>query len=253
MKSQPADKCKTCPIYSEPGGFCNCLTNTQLDTLMRLSHKAELRRGRAIANKELLHWPIIAITDGVLSLQHLLVDGRKTIAALFMPGDIVDMRGLVHRDRGQIVTLRKTEICRLDLQAFESALGENPNAQKAAWNNLRNQSYRAMDHASDLAKKHALEKLASFVFECRHRLGEQSQRGLIHIPISRTDLADYLGMQPETVSRGFKEFEERDIIAFKDISHLIILNFPTLRRIANGDKRTENLRHRDENYFKTVT
>ena len=92
---------------------------------MKLSRKADLRRGGTITNEELLHWPIIAIIEGVLSLQHLLEDGRKTIAALFMPGDIIDMRGLVNRHRGQIVALRKTGICQLDLQTFEARSEEH--------------------------------------------------------------------------------------------------------------------------------
>jgi len=216
---------------------------------MARSRHADLRRGAAISNADLLHWPIVAVASGVLSLQHLLEDGRKTIAALFMQGDIIDMRGLGNRHRGHLIALGKTEICRLAPEVFERIAINNLAAQKVAWNNLRSQTYRAMDHASDLAKKQALEKLASFVFECRHRQVQNRNPDLVRIPVRRIDLADYLGMQPETVSRCFKDLEEKNIIAFEGISNLIILDFPTLRRIANGDKHTENLRHTDENKF----
>ena len=211
-----------------------------------------MRRGESISNQDLLVWPIIAISAGVLSLQHLMEDGRRTIAALFMRGDIVDMRGLASRQRGCLIALDKTEICRLSPAGFETVIENNTDVQKVAWNSLRSQSYRAMDHAADLAKKQAMEKLASFVFECRHRQAGHDDTNHVRIPVRRIDLADYLGMQPETVSRCFKEMQARDIITFEGISNLRILDFPTLRRIANGDKHTQDLRHTDENNFKAV-
>lgn len=211
-----------------------------------------MRRGESISNQDLLVWPIIAISSGVLSLQHLMEDGRRTIAALFMQGDIIDLRGQASRQRGHLIALGKTEICRLSPNGFEAAIDDNSGAQKVAWNSLRSQNYRAMDHAADLAKKQALEKLASFLFECRHRQADRDAGDRVHIPVRRIDLADYLGMQPETVSRSFKEMQARNIIAFEGISNLRILDFPTLRRIANGDKHTQDLRHTDENHFKAA-
>ncbi len=197
-------------------------------------------------------WPIIAVQSGVLSLQHLLEDGRKTIVALFMQGEIIDMRGLARRHHGHLIALGKTTICRMSPVGFEAAIDNNLDAQKVAWTGLRNQTYRAMDHAADLAKKQALEKLASFVFECRNRQAGRKSTNKVHIPVRRIDLADYLGMQPETVSRCFKEMQTRKIIAFENISNLMILDIPTLRRIANGDKHTEKLRHTDKNHFEAA-
>lgn len=197
-------------------------------------------------------WPIIAIQSGVLSLQHILEDGRKTIAALFMQGDFIDMRGVANRHHGHLIALGKASVCRMSPTAFEAAIDYNQGAQKVAWNSLRNQTYRAMDHAADLAKKKALEKLASFLFECRNRQADRNSPNKVHIPVRRIDLADYLGMQPETVSRCFKEMRTRGIISFENNSNLMILDIPTLRRIANGDRHTENLRQTDENHFKAA-
>ncbi|NOX72135.1 MAG: Crp/Fnr family transcriptional regulator [Alphaproteobacteria bacterium] len=210
-------------------------------------------RGETIKSEDLLIWPIIAISTGVLSFQQLLEDGRKIIAALFMRGDIIDMRGLANRHHGHLIALGKTEICRLSPRTFEAAIDDNIDARKVAWSSLRRQGNRAMDHGADLAKKQALEKLASFVFECRHRLPDSVSDSKVHIPVRRLDLADYLGMQPETVSRGFKELQARGIIGIEGISNIEILDFPRLRRIANGDKHTENLRQTHENHFQAAT
>jgi len=252
LKTRSANPCQTCATFTEAGGLCAHLSQAQHKDMMTRSRRASMRRGDTITSQELLVWPIISVASGVLSLQHLLQDGRKTIAALFMPGDIVDMRGLASRHHGHLIALGKSEICRLSPAAFEAALDDNKDAQKVAWNSLRSQTQRAMDHAADLAKKQALEKLASFIFECRHRQADQRSGNRALIPVRRLDLADYLGMQPETVSRCFKDMQARGIIAFEGKSNLEILDIPTLRRIANGDKHTENLRHTDENHFKAA-
>lgn len=252
MTTKTASKCQRCSIYTEAGGFCDQLKDPELDALGSQSRSSTLKRGQAIDSEELLMWPIVAISSGVISMQHLLEDGRKTIAAMFMQGDIIDMRGISSRNRGHLIALGKTKICRLSPTIFEQIVDSNMNAQRVAWNNLRNQAYRAIDHSADLAKKQALEKLASFVFECRGRQAAGVSECSVHIPVRRVDLADYLGMQPETVSRCFRDLSNRKILTFQDISNLRILDIPTLRRIANGDKHTENLRHTNEDHFKVL-
>jgi len=193
------------------------------------------------------------VTTGVISMQHLLEDGRKTIAAFFMQGDIIDLRGIADRHRGQLVALGKTKICRLLPEVFNDIFDKNPNAQRIVWDNLREQTYRAIDHSADLAKKHALEKLASFIFEGRRRQIVSIAENLVTIPVRRVDLAEYLGMQPETVSRCFKDLEMRGIVKLNTISNLKILKIPTLRRIANGDRHADDAAHNDRKKFKVLS
>ncbi len=252
MKYKSANKCQRCSLNTKKGWFCKQLTDIEVAKLSNLSRTITLKRSQSIGREELLMWPIIAISSGVISLQHLLEDGRKTISALLMPGDILDMRGISARSSGHLIALSKTEACRLSPAVFEKIIETNPNAQRIAWNNLRDQTYRAINHSADLAKKQAVEKLASFVFECRNRQPSNVQDGLIHLPVRRIDMADYLGMQQETISRCFRDMELRGIIELQSISKIKILDIPTLRRIANGDRNTENLRHTSENNFKVL-
>lgn len=240
MTIETPKKCGTCNLFSDSGNFCAHITPKELLDLNRHSRTATLKRGDSFTDEALAQWPIVAVSSGVLSIQHLLEDGRKSIAALFMRGDIIDMRGSSHRNRGNLISLASSDVCRLSPQVFEKIVETNPRAQKVVWENLRNQTYRAIDHSVDLSKKQALEKLASFIFECRHHTHPSKEDSFVHIPIRRVDLAEYIGMQPETVSRCFKELEERGIIELPKLSELIINNAPALRRIANGDKEAEH-------------
>ncbi len=230
------EKCKQCALYTDSQLFCAQLSGDELCVLSDQSRTKTMKRGETLESEDLGLWPIVAIDSGVLSMQHLLQDGRKTIAALFMRGDIIDLRNVSNRNRGALIALGKVDICRLSPKVFEQVMAQNPDAQKVIWENLRDQAFRAMDHSGDIAKKQATEKLASFIFECRNRQGGEGE--LVDIPVRRIDLAEYLGMQPETVSRCFKDMEKRGILEVPSLSTVKVLNVPLLRRIANGDKDT---------------
>ena len=226
-------------FFSDGAGFCGTLTEDERETLFASSQTMTVKRGEARHASDLMEWPVVAVSNGVLSLQHLLNDGRRTIAALFMRGEILDMRGSPDRNLGSLVALNTVNICRLSPPVFDRILDTNPAARMLAWEGLARQNHRAISHASDLAKKHALEKLASFIFECRHRSGNPPLTDHVKIPIRRRDLAEYLGMQPETISRCFKKLEEAGIISVSDMSALKLQCVPTLRRIANGDREAQ--------------
>ena len=237
------DKCKYCALYTDSQLFCAQLSGDELCEMSQQSRTKTMKRGDTLDIEALSLWPIVAIDQGVLSMQHLLQDGRKTIAALFMRGDILDLRNMSDRSRGALIALGNVEICRMSTKVFERVLETNPDAQKVIWENLRDQAFRAMDHSGDIAKKQALEKLASFVFECQNRQMGCNEGDLIEIPVRRIDLAEYLGMQPETVSRSFKDLEKRGILEALNLNAIKVLDMPMLRRIANGDKDTLAYEH----------
>lgn len=235
-KHQPPEQCKHCSMFFDAGNFCAKLSPDELAELNAHSCVVSVKRDETVHEEALRQHPIMAVSSGVLSLQHILHDGRKTIAAILMRGDILDLRNSTTNQLGSLIALSKVTLCRLSPEIFDRSLATNPVARTLAWKNITSQAFRAISHASDLAKKQALEKLASFIFECRNREPGPVQLDHVQIPIRRRDLAEYLGMQPETVSRCFKELEERGAIQVSELSIVRISNAPALRRIANGDR-----------------
>ncbi len=228
--------CKSCTLHCDPNRFCARLTTEELIKLNGKSHSASMKRGDALSDETLMQWPIVAVSAGVLSLQHLMADGRKSIAALYMQGDIIDLRGISNRNRCSLISLGASKVCRLSPEVFEQVVSTNSDAQTSVWKNLREQTFRAIDHSVDMSKKQALEKLASFIIECNHRAFSTKEDTIIaKIPVRRVDLAEYIGVQPETVSRCFKDLQNRGIIEFENLSVVTIQDVVTLRKIANGD------------------
>ena len=234
--------CRQCTLYCDSDNFCARLTSDELIGLNKKSHTATMKRGDSLSDEALLQWPVVAVSSGVLSLQHLLVDGRKSIAALYMQGDIIDLRGISNRNRCNLISLSKSEICRLSPEVFERIVSQNADAQNSVWTNLREQTFRAIDHSVDLSKKQALEKLASFIIECNYREFNKAKGKIVaKIPVRRVDLAEYIGVQPETVSRCFRDLQNRGIIKFEKLSELTINNVDALLEIASGDRHFSSI------------
>ena len=253
MLHDAPEQCKVCAFYYDSGNFCAKLNLSELHDLHDHSQLETIKRGTQIWDHVLDDWPILAIESGVMSLQQILSDGRKTIASFFMRGDIIDLRNAANRKLGALVALSEVTVCRLSPEKFERIVNANEDARVLIWENLRDQTFRAIAHSSDLAKKSSREKLAAFIFECQRRSPSSHRCDVVEIPVRRRDLAEYLGMQPETISRCFKDFEKRGIIGVSDLSTIRILDAPALRQIANGARPEEARRSSGHNAYNILT
>ena len=238
--------CHLCSVHQDRDGFCACIPAFDLQDLGARPGIELVKRGRVIAGEIGEEWPVLTVANGVLGLQNLLNDGRRAISVLFMVGDIIDFRNWPNRRLGNLIALSDVSVCYFSPKTFDRILGTNSEARKLAWAKATSQAFRAMSHASDLAQKSALERLASFIFECRNRSDAGRISDFVEIPIRRRDIAEYLGMQPETLSRCFRELKECGLISVSDPLVVKLENVPVMRRIANGDQAAHEplLHHR---------
>ncbi|MGI9503239.1 MAG: Crp/Fnr family transcriptional regulator [Geminicoccaceae bacterium] len=101
------------------------------------------------------------------------------------------------------------------------------------------------DHIADLAAKTPLERVASVLFEFRRwPEGQVSGRDqpVVRIPMRRTDIADYLGMKPETLCRAVRSLEQERLIRTLDADRILMADVIGLRRIANGGRPRRSTR-----------
>ncbi len=176
--------------------------------------------------------PILVISSGAIGLQHFLKDGRRSISDIFLAGEILDFRHM-GVSNGTLICLLSGEAKLFEAEIFDRFQQKNPHLRAALTaNHFRHNRFTA-SHCVDLALKSATEKLASFIFECRSRqMIAHGQK--IRLILKRIDIADYMGLRPETLSRAFTKLIQRKLIAYDDRNHIHILNEPLLRQIANG-------------------
>jgi len=175
------------------------------------------------------------VTSGVLRLTRLLADGRRQVIAFGYPGDIVGFPSadIHHTDCEALTQVRLQPFRR---SALESGEGD-PELHKALLQAALREISSMQDHFMMLGRKSASEKLASFLCVLTERVGKDlGAYRTITLPMSRSDIADFLGLTTETVSRTFTQLRKSKIIAIENI-HTIIVQRPTaLLGLSLGDR-----------------
>jgi CRP/FNR family nitrogen fixation transcriptional regulator len=153
---------------------------------------------------------VYQVKSGAVRSYKLLSDGRRQIGAFHLVGDIFGLEnGTEHRFTAEAIvdtTVRLVRRQSLEMVARSDAMVAG-NLLSMTTNNLQH----AEDHMLLLGRKTSLERVAAFLIEMDKRL---TAAGVLALPMSRRDIADYLGLTLETVSRALSRLHELGILGF---------------------------------------
>ncbi len=170
---------------------------------------------------------VYKLVSGVVRISKLLSDGRRQISAFHVPGDMFGFEiDEVHHASAEAVVPVKVIAYRwphlLSATAGGSLVHELLNRTMIG---LR----QTQDHLLLLGRKNALERLAAFLLEMAHRSGSGDH---IQLAMPRHDIADYLGLTLETVSRMFAELKDAEIIELESARRVRVLDMSKLKAMA---------------------
>jgi len=199
-----------------------------LATLMNVSRRTIVYREDTLAR-----W-IFMIADGVVKSFRDFPSGKRRIVAFLFPGDVFGLA-----ENGQFVNTTQTvtdaTLYRIPVDALKDLLRRDPDLQFRFLCKVTHQLREAQRHTICVAKRTAAAKIALFL-KMLERDGswrpDASAPRTIAIPMTRTDIADYLGLSAEAVSRCNSRLVRRGIIAFPDRHRVRILNSVELDRLA---------------------
>jgi CRP/FNR family transcriptional regulator, nitrogen fixation regulation protein len=181
-------------------------SSTALISLSEFSYK---KGAEVYGEKEPAEY-VYQIKLGAVRSYKLLSDGRRQIGAFHLTGDIFGLEnGTEHRFTTEAIvdtTVRLVKRQSLELVAENDAVVAR-NLLSMTTNNLQH----AEDHMLLLGRKTSLERVAAFLLEMDKRLAAAD---VMALPMSRRDIADYLGLTLETVSRALSHLHELGIIGF---------------------------------------
>ena len=153
---------------------------------------------------------VYQIAVGAVRSYKLLSDGRRQIGAFHLIGDVFGLEnGAVHRFTAEAIVDTKVHLVRresLELVAQDDVVFVR-DILTVTTSNLQH----AEDHMLLLGRKTALERVATFLLEMDQRL---TKAGFVALPMVRRDIADYLGLTLETVSRTLHQLHDRGILGF---------------------------------------
>ena len=227
--------CQSCE--ARHGGVCGALTPEQLLELskhtQRTAHARDLTLKRSDDGEELYS----NILGGVIKLTKLLPDGRQQIVGLqFAP----DFLGRPYSKNSDLVAESATNVrlCTFPKSVLERFMKESPEMERK----LHEQHMRELDEAREwmltLGRKTAIEKVASFLLLIAvHIDPEKEDSGEnveIELPLKRSDIADFLGLTIETVSRQLTNLRKKGVIDINDRKSVEIINQDRLKKIAEN-------------------
>lgn len=150
------------------------------------------------------------MTEGAVRSYKLLSDGRRQIGAFHLVGDIFGLEnGDSHRFTAEAIV--DTTVHLMKRVSLEQAAKSDTLVARDLLNMTTNNLQHAEDHMLLLGRKTSLERVAAFLLEMDRRL---SSSEIMALPMCRRDIADYLGLTLETVSRALSYLHERGILGF---------------------------------------
>lgn len=211
-------------------GICGALEPEQLVALSKTSSKQNLQPGTELIGdqEEVGHYS--NVLAGVVKLTKTLSDGRQQIVGLqFAP----DFLGRPFRTESQTNAEAATDVslCSFPKATIERMLRESPELE----HRILTQTLKELDEARDwmvtLGRKTAAEKVASFLLLIARNIDPTNVRAReiqFDLPLTRADIADFLGLTIETVSRQLTRLRADGVIRIEHNRHVLVPNIARL-------------------------
>lgn len=226
--------CASCEARHK--GICGALTPRQLLTLSKGTTKHKIQADQEISAEGGAPVAFSNIMSGVVKLSKLMADGRQQIVALQFAPDLVG-RPFDVQNKTSVEAATEVRLCSFPVKVLEDLIAESPDLE----HRLHQQNLRELDEARDLllslGRKSASERVASFIYfiACHIDPDSVAEHATLkfQIPLKRSDIADFLGLTLETVSRQITKLRQAGVISIVDRRSIGITNLAKLRQLAS--------------------
>ncbi len=178
---------------------------------------------------------VYAVRSGALKAYSITDDGQEQVTGFYLPGEVFGMDG-VCRDRyaSSAVALETSAICEIPFERLGELSAQIPSLQRHFFNLMSQEIARDQQLLTQLSKNSAEQRVAALLLSissrnARRRLSATTFR----LPMSRTDIGNYLGLTVETVSRTFGRFQKIALLAL-DNREVVIRDEKMLHDIAGS-------------------
>ncbi len=227
--------CENCPIRHR--AVCARCEDHELSRLEQIKVYRTYSAGDVILWRgEPLEF-VASIVSGVASLSKTLEDGRTQMVGLLLPSDFIGRPGRTRIDFDVTATSDVT-LCCFDRRPFETLVVQTPHLAQRLMELALDELDAARDWMLLLGRKTAREKIASFITMLARRSNTDSGEisGTLSLPLTRDQIANYLGLTLETVSRQFNALKKEGLIDFKDRRSFTVTDLAALHGETGDDE-----------------
>ncbi|MFS8036192.1 helix-turn-helix domain-containing protein [Xanthobacter sp. AM11] len=207
-------------------------SRTPRDVVGRLGVVASYGRNAEIFGEDQLAEHIYIVLSGAVRICKLLGDGRRQIETFCLAGDVFGWE-TAPRHRFSAEAVSECKVIRIKRSILFARATDDAELSHALWALTVAELSRAQSHLLVLGRKTAQERVATFLLDMAQRSGNcQGANGVeVTLPMSRQDIADFLGLTIETVSRTLTHLEETAAIALPSSRRVVLRDGSALRRL----------------------
>lgn len=229
----PAEQCLHCEARAT--SVCSAIPDADLARLASVAIHMEFARGQTLIEEGEPATDFFNVTCGTAKLFKLLRDGRQQVTGFAAPGHFLGL-AVSHVYAFSAIAIEPLRLCRFSRRRLQAVLTDFPALERKLLQTACNELATAQEQMLLLGRKTARERVASFLLSrlpvaacCK--AGDQ-----IRLPMTRGEIADYLGLTIETVSRMFSLFRKEGGIALPLHDLVVVLDRVRLEDMASGGR-----------------
>lgn len=179
---------------------------------------------------------VFVARDGAFKTVLVNEAGEEQVIGFHLPGELIGLDALGSGEhRCEAIALTRANVCEVPFDDLADVASRIPGLQRQLMRVIGQSLGRDQDHREMLVRRQANERIALFLHGLSERLQKVGEAGdRLKLPMSREDIARFLGLALETVSRGFTRLQEDGVISVYG-RKVEILDMAELERLAHGD------------------
>lgn len=219
---------------SRVAGLCQPLDAAALDEISAEAHQMSLPAHSAVFREGDPAGRVFTLIDGFAKLSRLLPDGKQQVVGFRFAGDVIGYTTLkTYPFDAELLT--DARLCRLDRAQLDGMLHRYPKLERRMLDLCVQELTTTQEQLVTVGRRSAEARVASFLLSlvaAASRRGDT--RGVLEMPMTRADIADFLGLTLETVSRSLTAFRKRGWIR-EPVHHRVeLLDIAALSTLAEG-------------------
>lgn len=177
---------------------------------------------------------IFLVRTGTVKICKFLADGRRQITGFLFPGDIFGLH-VNGAYTSSVAAVTDTVVEALARRRLDAAFDSDPALLRRILSTLANELVTAQEQMLLLGRRSAEEKLAWLLLMLAERYSDSGTDDIVYLPMRGTDIADYLGLTAETVSRTLSHFKGKGMVHAVASCTLQLTDRDALEDIVNGE------------------
>ncbi|MDP4083373.1 MAG: Crp/Fnr family transcriptional regulator [Bacillota bacterium] len=211
------------------------MNDSDLSALQKVTRSREFQKGELIFRDGERSETLFVVKEGLIKLTKTSAEGKEQIVRLLFPGDFFGLFALLRNEKHYVnaEALGKTVICSIDKKDFLKTMESNSDMSFRFLLALNDRLYEADESVSFLGLMEVEQRLARALLLFYDKT--KAKNGSFALPISKKDLASFIGTTPESISRKLLSFMSQNLIEMDGRRQIKILELEKLKLLAGLD------------------